>query len=360
MSTYKIVMQHKNADGIYDTLLPKSYSGSFINISTIAGATLTVTGPNSYNQSYTLSSSENSHGFAVMDDGNYSLKVTYNGTTFTKNVSKTGDGIFTYIVYPYNSVLNSNSWEQISKASERGVASSLWSIGDVKMDTINGTVGNLSVNGEYGFYIADFDHNKEKEGSGILFMGFKTGYTNGTDVALCDSSYNNYQLESGFIMNKRSTYTSGGINYGTNAGGWASSYMRNTIIPSFKQTLSSSLKSVIKTSTIYTDNVGGGTNVDSNISSTTDTIYLAAEFEVFGTRTKANSYEQNYQTQFTYYKNGNSKIKYKHSSTSFAVNWWGRSPYYNISTTFCIVNYNGTTGIESASFSDGFAPVFRV
>lgn len=359
MSTYKIVMQHKNSDGVYDTLLPKSYSGSFINISTVAGAALTVTGPNNYSQSYTLSSSEDSHGFAVIDDGNYSLKVTYNGTTSTKNVSKTGDGIFTYIVYPYNSVLNSNSWEQISKASEQGVASSLWSVGDVKMDTVNGTVGNLSVNGEYGFYIADFDHNKEKEGSGILFMGFKTGYTNGIDIALCDSNYGNYKLESGFIMNKRSTDTAGN-NYGTNVGGWASSYMRNTVIPSFKQALSSSLKSVIKTSTIYTDNVGGATNVDSNISSTTDTIYLAAEFEIFGQRSWANSYEQNYQTQFTYYKNGNSKIKYKHSSTSTAVNWWERSPIYTDTNGFCAVSRNGAADYYNAGYSNGFAPVFRV
>lgn len=190
MSTYKIVMQHKNTNGVYDILLPKSYSGSFINISTIAGATLTVTGPNNYNQSYTLSSSEDSHGFAVMDDGNYSLKVTHNGTTTTKNVSKTGDGIFTYIVYPYNSVLNSNSWELISKASEQGVASSLWSVGDVKMDTINGTFANTTINGDYGFFIIDFDHNSNIEGKGISFMGFKTAVSNGTDVCFVASNYN--------------------------------------------------------------------------------------------------------------------------------------------------------------------------
>lgn len=359
MSTYKIVMQHKNTNGVYDTLLPKSYSGSFINISTVAGAALTVTGPNNYSQTYTLSSSENSHGFAVMDDGNYSLKVSYNGKNISKNISKTGDGIFTYIIFPYDSILNNNSWEEISNASEQGVASSLWSIGDVKMDTINGTIGNLSVNGEYGFYIADFDHNKEVEGAGITFMGFKTGYTNGTDVALCDSNYNNYQLESGFIMNKRSTDTSGN-KYGTNVGGWASSYMRNTIIPSFKQALSSSLKSVIKTSTIYTDNVGGGTNVSSNISTTTDTIYLAAEYEIFGTRFQANQYEQNHQTQFAYYKNGNSKIKYKHSSTSTAVDWWERSPDYNGTNNFCYVGTYSSSNATYDSYSLGFVPVFRV
>lgn len=352
-------MQHKNSSGSYDTLLPKSYSGSFINISTMAGAALTVTGPNNYNQSYTLSSSEDSHGFAVMDDGNYSLKAVYNGRTFSKNVSKTGDGIFSYILYPYDSVLNNNSWEEISEASTKRIASSLWSIGDVKMDTINGTIGNLSVNGEYGFYIADFDHNKEVEGAGITFMGFKTGYTNGTDVALCDSNYNNFQLESGFIMNKRSTDNS--VNkFGTNVGGWASSYMRNTIIPSFKQALSSSLKSVIKTSTIYTDNVGGGTNVSSNISTTTDTIYLPAEYEIFGRKRNANQYEQNYQTQFAYYKNGNSKIKYKHSSTSTAVFWWERSPNYDNTYGFCIVINSGIASFSSASSSGGFVPVFKV
>ena len=359
MSTYKIVMQRKNTDGVYDTLLPKSYRGSFIKISTVAGATLTVTGPNNYNKNYTLSSSEDSHGFAVIDDGNYSLKVTYNGITSTENISKTGDGIFSYIVYPYNSVLNSNSWGQISKASEQGVASSLWSIGDVKMDTINGTIGNLSVNGEYGFYIVDFDHNKEIEGTGISFMGFKTAVSNGTDVALCDSNCNKFQLESGFIMNKRSTDTIGN-KQGTNVGGWASSYMRNTIIPSFKQALSSSLKSVIKTSTIYTDNVGGGTNVSSNISTTTDTIYLAAEYEILGTRVQANQYEQNHQTQFAYYKNGNSKIKYKHSSTSTAVNWWGRSPSYYDTNSFRVVNSAGGGDGYIASSSFGFAPVFKV
>ena len=359
MSTYKIVMQHKNSSGSYDTLLPKSYSGSFINISTVAGATLTVTGPNNYNQSYTLSSSEDSHGFAVIDDGNYSLKAMYNGKTFSKNVSKTGDGIFSYILYPYDSVLNNNSWEEISEASAKRFASSVWNIGDVKMDTINGTIGNLSVNGEYGFYIADFDHNKEIEGTGITFMGFKTGYVNGIDVGLCDFNYSDWKSEAGFIMNKRSTDESGN-NEGTNKGGWASSYMRNTIIPSFKQALSSSLKDVIKTSTIYTDNVGNATNVASNISATTDAIYLAAEFEVFGARVYANSYEQNYQTQFVYYKNGNSKIKYKHSSTSTAVLWWGRSPDCTNTTTFSCVRINGVQYYNAASSSFAFVPVFKV
>lgn len=353
-------MNQKNSSGDYDVLLPKSSGSSFINVTAAAGTKITVTGPNSYNKTYNLSQSENAHGFPVTDDGSYTLKAIFtDGTQSSKTISKSGEGIFTYFFSEYDAVLNNNTWAKISKASAAGLASSLWSIGDVKMDTINGTIGNLSVNGEYGFYIADFDHNKEVEGAGITFMGFKTGYTNGTDVALCDSNYKNQQLESGFIMNKRSTDTSEN-KWGTNVGGWTSSYMRNTIIPSFKQALSSSLKSVIKTSTIYTDNVGGGTNVSSNISTTTDTIYLAAEYEIFGTRTFANQYEQNHQTQFAYYKNGNSKIKYKHSSTSTAVLWWERSPLYTNMSGFCCVLRSGAADNYSASYSYGFVPVFKV
>ena len=150
------------------------------------------------------------------------------------------------------------------------------------MDTINGTVGILSVNNSYGFFIIDFDHNSEIEGKGISFMGFKTAISNGIDVCFVDSNYFTNQ-SNGFVMNTTNT----------NVGGWANSYMRNTVIPSFKQTLSSNLKNVIKTSTIYTDNVGNN-NIKDNVSTTTDTIYLAAEYEIFGVDNRANHYEKNY------------------------------------------------------------------
>lgn len=317
MSTYKIVMQHKNTSGTYDTLLPKSYSGSFINISTVAGAALTVTGPNNYNQSYTLSSSEDSHGFAVVDDGNYSLKVTYNGISSTKNISKTGDGIFSYILHPYDPILNNNSWDTISLASKKGIASSLWNIGDVKMDSVNGSVATLNINGNYGFFIIDFDHNKEIEGTGISFMGFKNDITDGIDLCLVSSNHNTTTSTEGFIMNPKSSDS-----LGTNIRGWKSSYMRNTIMPSFKQCLSSSLRNVLKTSTIYSNNAGGNVDDPSNVTSTTDDIYLAAEFEIFGSRTMANSAEKNYQTQFSYYKKGNPYYKFKHNNINSSAIWW--------------------------------------
>lgn len=135
-----------------------------------------------------------------------------------------------------------------------------------------------------------------------------------------------------------------------NTGGWKSSYMRTSIIPSFKQALSSNLRSVLKTVTIYSDNTGGGQDNSSYVTSTTDDIYLAAEFELKGSRTWSNSAEQNYQTQFAYYKNGNSIIKYVYNDTSSSAYWWMRSPSSTSSLYFC----GGSAGggfIDGASTS---------
>lgn len=90
-------------------------------------------------------------------------------------------------------------------------------------------------------------------------------------------------------MNKFST-----TNSNTNAGGWKSSYMRTSIIPSFKQALSSDLKSILKTVTIYSDNTGGEQSNPSYVTSTADDIYLAAEFEILGSIILSNSTEKNY------------------------------------------------------------------
>ena len=356
MSTNKIIMQQKNSSGTYDALLPKTYGGSFINVVAEKNASLSLSGPNSYSQSYTLSSIETQHGFPVTDDGSYTITVTFSDSTVVnKTITKSGDGLFSYIISVISSVLNENSWAKISKASSDGTASSLWSVGDVKMDTISGTVGIQSISGSYGFYIVDFDHNSSREGTGITFMGFKTAISGGVDVGFVDSNYDSLQT-TGFIMNPK---TSSDI-YGTNVGGWASSYMRNTVIPTFKNALSSELKAVLKSTTIYTDNVGGGTNVESNISATTDTIYLPSEFEIQGSRTWANQYEQNYQTQFAYYKNGGSKIKYKYSGTSSSVYWWLRSPICYSSGDFCHVYTSGDANYNYAATSLSFAPSFKV
>ena len=117
----------------------------------------------------------------------------------------------------------------------------------------------------------------------------------------------------------------------------------------------------MKPVTKYTDNVGNNTgNTQSNVTSTTDYLFLLAEYEVFDSRSYANSYEQNYQVQYDYYKAGNSKVANNHTSTASAVWWWLRSPSYNDNSIFCCVDTYGTNTYASAYYSAGVRPGFAV
>ena len=116
----------------------------------------------------------------------------------------------------------------------------------------------------------------------------------------------------------------------------------------------------MKPITKYTDNVAGGTNTSANVKATIDYLPLLAEFEVHGARTYANSYERNYQAQYAYYANGNSKIKYKHSAVTAAAVWWVRSPCYNNYNGWCTVTTSGATGNYATTGSRALAPAFAV
>ena len=124
--------------------------------------------------------------------------------------------------------------------------------------------------------------------------------------------------------------------------------------------LPSDLLGVMKACTKYSDNTGGGSNTASYVTATTDYLWLLAEWEVHGARTFANSAEQNYQQQYAYYANGNSKIKYRHSATSSTAHWWLRSAYTPNSNNFCYVHTSGAASYINANASFGLAPAFCV
>ena len=113
--------------------------------------------------------------------------------------------------------------------------------------------------------------------------------------------------------------------------------------------------------TKYTDNTAnGGGNVQTYVTATTDYLFLLAEFEVFGTRSYANSYEQNYQAQYDFYKAGNSRVAYNHSAVSTAVWWWLRSATKSSKNRFVIVWTNGSNTTNYANISGGLRPGFAV
>ena len=249
--------------------------------------------------------------------------------------------------------LNDNDWATIKSVADKSQGPNYWSVGDTKQITMNGKVSDGLTLSNYNtwVYIIGFDHNKEVEGTGIAFGGFKTAQTDGKDVALCDSGYDNSK-SSGQWFNMN--------NSNTNSGGWNSSRMRSTTLPLVKAALPSDLQAVLKTTTIYSDNAGGGSDTASYVTATQDDLYLLAEFEIFRTRTYANSAERNHQQQYAYYVAGNSKIKYRHDSTATAVIWWERSVFAPSSNSFCYVGTSGTASANTAYYSYGLAVAFKI
>ena len=247
--------------------------------------------------------------------------------------------------------LNDISWEDIGRISDAGLAANYFAAGDRKGVTLSGTVGAQSLNGTYYCYIIGIDHNSSKEGTNRIHFQF--GYSalsGGTQIAFIDSQYNNSSTSACFHMNSSNS----------NSGGWNSSYARATLCPAFKNAMPSDLQAVLKTVTKYSDNTGGGSNTASYVTATTDEVFLLAEYEVFGSRSYANSAEQNYQAQYQYYKDGNSKVRYRHSATGSTADWWLRSVYADASLTFCRVDTSGSASSTYASSSRGFAPAFCV
>lgn len=247
-------------------------------------------------------------------------------------------------------VLNDATWEQIRDVADASTGPNYWAVGDTKQITMNGMLDDHLTLTNYStyVYIIGFDHNKDIEGSGIAFQGFKTAQTGGTDVALCDGVYNVEGAGgSRFFMTGTTE----------NSGGWKSTTMRNGTLPLVKAAFPSELSSVVKKTKIYTDNHGGGSDVASYVTSTIDELYLIAEFELLGSRSYANSAEQNYQKQYAYYAAGNSKVKYRHTNTFTKVFWWERSVYAQ-GGSFCAM-YSYQTATRSDD-SLGVAPAFKV
>ena len=324
-----------------------------ITVITTAGATVTVT---LGTKSATAIATDGTAKISVWDYGSYSIHAVLGDTVgdATVDVIAVQDYAVTVeTAAPIPTVLNNATWAQIKKVAEKSQGPNYWSVGDTKQITMNGKLSNGLTLSNYQtwVYIIGFDHNKDVEGTGIAFGGFKTAQTSGIDVALCDRGYGSYYASGQwFNMN----------NSETNSGGWSSSRMRSTTLPLVKSALPSDLQAVLKTTTIYSDNTGGGSNTASHVTATQDDLYLLAEFEIFGARGFANSAERNHQQQYAYYVAGNSKIKYRHDSTATTVLWWVRSVYAVGAYQFCTVRVYGTASYGNAYYSFGLAVAFKV
>ena len=350
----------------------KAAGSSSLNKSSLALSTGTMSG--------TISVTRAGNGAVSASSSNTNVAtVSVSGTTVTVTAKAKGTATITVkvaegtnhtapanrtcsvsVTLPTTS-LNDNTWATIKEVSDAGQGENYWSVGDTKRITINGKVGNFTFsNLAIDAFIIGFNHNSSREGTNRIH--FQIGKIGGKDVCLCDSQYGSGQSGNGYFnMNPNNS----------NSGGWNGSYMRKTLLGnsgtpssppanSMLAALPSDLRAVMKSVTKYSDNTGGSPDNASYVTSTTDYLFLLAEFEYHGARSYANSAEKNFQLQYSYYKAGNSKVKYKHGETGTAARHWCRSVYVGYTSSFCRVNTNGSANNGNAYYSWGAAPGFAV
>ena len=199
------------------------------------------------------------------------------------------------------------------------------SVGDQVTLALNGT--------NYTFDVIGFNHDT---------LTTSTAYGATTKTGKAGITFQMHDLfATTYVMNSSNT----------NSGGWKSSAMRTSTMATMKGYLPAAWQTAIKPVNKVSGTGGGSSSGTETVS---DSCFLLAEIEIFGSTTYSVSGEG---TQYAYYKAGNSKVKNKGGSANI---WWERSPNSGYSNNFCYVTSSGTADRNNASFSRGVAFGFCV
>ena len=138
----------------------------------------------------------------------------------------------------------------------------------------------------------------------------------------------------------------------TNSGGWKNCARRTWCNNVFFEALPSVWQSMVK---IVNKKSGTGGGSSSGTEITADKIFLAAEIEIFGSRTYSVDGEG---TQYQYYKNATAnRYKMPKWNSGYVSNaYWERSPNSGYSAYFCGVSTNGNADTDFAGYARGVAP----
>ena len=259
-----------------------------------------------------------------------------------------------YIIKPLNEF---STPESLVEAVRSGKATNAWDEGDLTAPiNLNGKIGaaltldNVQVRAK----LIGLNHNKDFESGGKPSAHFLLDMTiAGNQITLVDTNYNRASA-SGV------EYFQHNVELPTNENGWKDSNLRNKICVDIFNALPEEWRNIISPCTKYTDNTGGGIDDSSFVISTVDKIFLLSEYEVFGKQAYANTAEQNYQQQYDYFKNGNSRIHNSHKNLNSPCHWWLRSAQNSNSTSYCRVNSAGVCNTYNARYSLGVTPAFMI
>lgn len=232
--------------------------------------------------------------------------------------------------YGIDPILKNNTWEQINAASEAGIASSLWKVGDEIDITLSGTFNETVT-----LQIWDFKHFDKSDGSG------KAGIVFGMKNLMKDVQYMNSSH--------------------TNSGGWNNTAMKKTVMANIYNSIPSDLQSYIKEVNTYA-NQGLGSSSSSTGLLSKDKVFLPGMTEMFGKNYKPDQSEtEKNQKKFPIFTNDNSRIKKLSNGSGDAYQWWLRSAIYgNNYDCFCDVTIYGTHDYTGASYGYGVCFCFNV
>ena len=199
------------------------------------------------------------------------------------------------------------------------------SVGDQVTLDLNGT--------NYTFDVIGFNHDT---------LTTSTAYGAATKTGKAGITFQMHDLfATTYVMNSSNT----------NSGGWKSSAMRTSTMATMKGYLPAAWQTAIKPVNKASGTGGGSSSGTETVS---DSCFLLAEIEIFGSTSYSVSGEG---TQYAYYKAGNSKVKNKSGS---ADTWWERSPLSGNGIRFCRVNSSGGANFSAAAASNGVAFGFCV
>ena len=262
------------------------------------------------------------------------------GYDTTNDVVKIGDGKTAWLSLPsfrkkkYD--LDSLSWAEIAEIAYAGRDACVFNIGDEKTITLStGEKITLVILGF--FHDTYYDSEYDEDTSYTITFGMKN----------C--------LATRYQMNASNT----------NVGGWESSKMRTSVMPTLLSQLPADLQSVIKS--VYKKTSAG--NKSTTITTTNDKLFLLSEVEVNGTT--ATTYADEGE-QYAYFKRNGGYVQYGNdgyypngikalsNGDGASCYWWLRSPYVTGSYYFRCVYGGGSVGYFSASRSDGVSFGFCV
>ena len=301
-------------------------------------------------------------------------------TTINQQVSRTVNVI--------SSVLNECTWDEIKYIADNHLGPYYWSIGDCKAITLNGTLTSYFnfMNTTYYAFIIDFDHCIENNSSGIVEtklggITFEIGRLapdSSVDTMISESNPKQFPHDSG-------AYTSNIFMKASNdVYGWEdASVMHNILYTLYTSVLPDDLRSVIKSTNKYTDNLGydasdGGWQSGA-VTSTEELLFLLSPYEMdlapfSSSGPYYNPDEENHQVKYPYYtalENASRKSKYRYVYSNFNgtyFNTWLRSPgkgtsYFTLTTQ---TNNQPVYGTHSGNYftttydSPGICPCFVV